>query len=240
MVKHSRLPAEERRQSILLAAVPLFAEFGFKGTTTRMIAASAHVSEALLYKHFPSKDAIYSELQELCCADKKEVSEKVKALEPSTSTLIYLIYYLISTIFQGDRGEDETGFQHRDLQRLMANSFLEDGVFATVFLDHNIAVWEPILMRSIEAAIASGDMIEDWLHPSARWWLGHHLAVACGLLNLPAETVIPYSFPIEDLLNHAVRFALRGMGLTDKAIATHYNPGVLALFKQNLHRQSSQ
>ena len=235
MAMSNRLSAQERRQSILHAAVPLFAELGFKGTTTRMIAAAAHVSEALLYKHFPSKDAIYSELQQLCSIDKKEVSQKIKALEPSTSTLVYLIYYLISTIYQGDRDAAEMGFEHRDLQRLMANSFLEDGAFATVFLDHNIGIWEPILIRSIEASIASGDMISDWLHPTARWWLGHHVAVACGLLNLPEEQIIPYSFPREELLDHTVRFALRGMGLTDKAISAHYNPGVLALFKRNLH-----
>jgi len=38
----------------------------------------------------------------------------------------------------------------------------------------------------------------------------------------------------EELLNYAIWFALRGMGLTDKAIGTHFKPKALALsFAEN-------
>ena len=46
--------------------------------------------------------------------------------------------------------------------------------------------------------------------------------------------MIRYGLPREQLIDQAVRFALRGMGLTDAAIAVHYNPQAMALFTANL------
>jgi len=57
-----RLDSDERRKAIVEAAVPLFARNGFSGTTTRELAAAAGVSEALLFRHFPSKQSVFLEL----------------------------------------------------------------------------------------------------------------------------------------------------------------------------------
>ncbi|MGF1624025.1 MAG: TetR/AcrR family transcriptional regulator [Alphaproteobacteria bacterium] len=58
-----RLPAEARRAAILAEAAALFAEDGF-GASTRTLAARLGISQAALYKHFPSKDAIVAALFE--------------------------------------------------------------------------------------------------------------------------------------------------------------------------------
>ena len=54
-----RIPAEERRQQILDLATELFARQGFQGTTTRQIAQQAHVNEAIIFRHFPTKEELY-------------------------------------------------------------------------------------------------------------------------------------------------------------------------------------
>lgn len=54
-----RLAAPERREQIVSAALESFSRTGFSGTTTREIAAAAGVSEALLYRFFPDKEALY-------------------------------------------------------------------------------------------------------------------------------------------------------------------------------------
>jgi len=54
-----RLSANGRREEILHGAMGLFAEKGFRGTKTREIARSLGISEALMFKYFPSKDALY-------------------------------------------------------------------------------------------------------------------------------------------------------------------------------------
>lgn len=50
---------EERRAAILQAAVKLFAERGFRGTTTRALADAVGVTEPVLYEHFKSKRDLY-------------------------------------------------------------------------------------------------------------------------------------------------------------------------------------
>lgn len=47
------------REKILAAARALFAARGFKGTTTAAIARHARVNEALIFRYFPAKQALY-------------------------------------------------------------------------------------------------------------------------------------------------------------------------------------
>ena len=54
-----RMPADVRREQILQTAVELFSQKGFKGTTTKEIAKAAGVSEAIIFRHFASKDELY-------------------------------------------------------------------------------------------------------------------------------------------------------------------------------------
>lgn len=53
-----RLPAEDRRRTILEAALSLLAEGGYAGMTTARLARKAGVTEPILYRHFPSKRAM--------------------------------------------------------------------------------------------------------------------------------------------------------------------------------------
>ena len=57
----TRLPAEERRASLLSAACGLFASRSYHGTTTADIARAAGVTEPVLYRHFPSKGDLFAE-----------------------------------------------------------------------------------------------------------------------------------------------------------------------------------
>jgi len=56
----SRLTAEQRRQHFIDAALHLFSTRGVRGTTTRAIAEAAGVSEALLFRHFATKQDLYA------------------------------------------------------------------------------------------------------------------------------------------------------------------------------------
>jgi AcrR family transcriptional regulator len=57
--KRTRLRGAERREKILDAARKVFLENGFAGARTRRIAEEAGITEALLYRYFPSKSAIF-------------------------------------------------------------------------------------------------------------------------------------------------------------------------------------
>jgi AcrR family transcriptional regulator len=54
-----KLTASERREAILAAAGELFAKKGFDGTRTKDLAKSCGVSESVIFKHFPTKKALF-------------------------------------------------------------------------------------------------------------------------------------------------------------------------------------
>ena len=56
----ARMKGDERREQILATAVNLFSRNGFRGTTTKEIAQAAGVSEAMVFRHFANKEALYS------------------------------------------------------------------------------------------------------------------------------------------------------------------------------------
>src|SRR5215470_12792181 len=121
-----RMTSDLRRQLILSAAKRCFARHGFAGTTTKSVAAAASISEALLFKHFPSKAALYAEiLSEECEAD-PELAHLL-GQEPSTATLVELIRGMVRHFLQVSDGPDREDEQRL---RLMASSHLDDGEFA--------------------------------------------------------------------------------------------------------------
>jgi AcrR family transcriptional regulator len=54
------MSSEERKASIVESACRLFSEKGFRGVTTRELAASVGVTEPVLYEHFRTKRELYS------------------------------------------------------------------------------------------------------------------------------------------------------------------------------------
>lgn len=63
-IRPARMPAHVRRADILSIAARVFSTSGFVGTTTRDIAREIGITEAALYRYFPSKEAIYTAILE--------------------------------------------------------------------------------------------------------------------------------------------------------------------------------
>ena len=65
------MAGEERRLQILRVAMRLFSQRGFVGTTTKEIALAAGVSEAMVFRHFATKEELYSAIldQKACLHD---------------------------------------------------------------------------------------------------------------------------------------------------------------------------
>jgi TetR/AcrR family transcriptional regulator len=59
------MPAADRQRQLLEVAMSTFSRRGFKGTTTKEIAAAAGVAEAVIFQHFPSKEALYAAVLKL-------------------------------------------------------------------------------------------------------------------------------------------------------------------------------
>jgi len=222
-----RLSAEQRRDAIVRAALPLFARKGFANTTTRELAEAAGVSEALIYKHFPSKESLYAEIQNTGCKDKDAGLEKLAATEPSTSTLVYIVYYLLRTIVMGKPG-DTISWEVK--HRMILNSCLEDGEFTRVLYENRFSCCFNKVQACLAAAEKSGDVVSSPISRENRVRFAHHLAAMIAINHLPKKPVIHYRVERQELLHQVVWFALRGLGLTDQAIARHYHPKSLSVF----------
>jgi TetR/AcrR family transcriptional regulator len=55
----TRLSSDDRRRQLLHHAIALFSRHGFSGTRTKDIAAACGVSEAILFRHFATKEDLY-------------------------------------------------------------------------------------------------------------------------------------------------------------------------------------
>lgn len=61
VIEVKKMKKEERRKQILDAAMTVFVEKGFKGSTTLEIAKTAEISEVTLFRYFSSKQEIFLE-----------------------------------------------------------------------------------------------------------------------------------------------------------------------------------
>lgn len=64
-----RMSAEERRESVIRAAMTEFARGGYHGTSTEAIARRVGVSQPYLFRLFPGKKAIFLAAAERCVED---------------------------------------------------------------------------------------------------------------------------------------------------------------------------
>ncbi|HET9217217.1 MAG TPA: TetR/AcrR family transcriptional regulator [Terriglobia bacterium] len=55
-----RMSREARRSQLIEIAVKYFSRFGFQGASTKAIAQEAGVTEAIIYRHFATKEHLYS------------------------------------------------------------------------------------------------------------------------------------------------------------------------------------
>ncbi|MBN2021292.1 MAG: TetR/AcrR family transcriptional regulator [Pirellulales bacterium] len=210
----SKMSGEDRRASIISAVGKVFVERGFYRTTTRELADAAGVSEALLFKHFPNKEALYGAIQMSCFQEEGlKVIERLESLEPSTSALVFLVRDLISHVLGKPPEEDEGLFF-----RLVLRSLMDEGEFTRLAIQGGPFRWVQKVAACIEAARTAGDMIDRSVNPSLGGWFVHQLISGIMVHSLPADPVIDYGVSPEELVDQAVVFCLRGMGLKEAAI----------------------
>ncbi len=219
-----RLTAEERREAILVAAIPLFAERGYESVTTKEIAKAAEVSEALLYRHFEGKKGIFDAIECACVAEASEPAHRFRDLDESTETLVILIFALMWKIQEGPEASRE---HHRRMQRLVWRSLFADGALAADFLARTSRPWVEKMRSCLRAAIEAGDIEMDPEEAELGIWLGHHLSCAIALYGLSGREIVSYPGGSERLVTRSVEFCLRGIGMTTEAIRRTYDPDQL-------------
>jgi AcrR family transcriptional regulator len=214
------MTSDLRRQLILGAAKRCFARNGFAGTTTKSVAAAAAISEGLLFKHFPSKAALYAEiLAEECEADPDLAH--LLGQEPSTATLIELVRGMVRHFLGVAAGPDEEEAQRL---RLMTTSHLDDGEFARLLYGKVGDLIGRVFIASLDRAVEAGEASRIGNEPLNLFWFAHHTALMAALSRLPAVPCLTYG-NAPDLERQLCEFLLRGIGLHEAAIIFHLSRG---------------
>jgi AcrR family transcriptional regulator len=186
------------------------------------------VSEGLLFKHFPHKEAIFTAMQLSCCTEQDiGYFEKLKALEPSASTLVLLVHFLVSRIVGGGAAPDDDKVIQN---RLMLRSLAEDGEFARLLLGKAASEWVPKIEECLLAAAKAGEAVVGPVQPRLGAWFTQHLAAMIVLHLLPPTPVVDYGASRTELVEQSVWFTLRGIGLKEEVIERNYNRKVIAGF----------
>jgi len=125
----ARMAGEERRLQILAVAVSLFSQKGFRGTTTKEIATAAGVSEAMVFRHFTTKQELYSAiLDHKACASGR--------FDPAETAAVPMQRKDDRAVFESlalgalDHHENDPQFQ-----RLLLYSALEKHELSQMFFD---------------------------------------------------------------------------------------------------------
>lgn len=216
----TRLDSDERRRAIVTASLPLFAHKGFAGATTKELAEAAGISEALLYRHFPSKKLLYEEILRLGCEGDPAL-ERLAALEPSSASLVLMMRFMVRHFLRdGDRVDFDTRL------RLLLHSCLEDGEFARELCDWVFEHVHPLFAASIEAALEAGDVRPGPIASTNGFWFAQHVAAMAACFMLPGRSCVRYEGRVESLVDEATWFILRGIGMRDEAIAAGLATGM--------------
>ncbi|HNY64941.1 MAG TPA: TetR/AcrR family transcriptional regulator [Deltaproteobacteria bacterium] len=226
METRKRLSFDQRQRLIVERVREVFAHKGLEGVTTKELARVAGVSEGLLYKHFPTKQALFQAMLDSIEKDLPDEIHEIMKLEPSTETLVAIVHALATMfLFEHSDGMD-------DVTRMYLRSLAGDGEFARVLLKRPYEVLIPKLEECIRAAIASGDVVDSPVAHSLRAWFTERLAFMLMAEHLPAAPIMEYSVSRDRLACSAVWFLLRGMGLKEEAIRRCYPAGARSLHEE--------
>ena len=125
----TRMAGEERRLQILAVAVSLFSNRGFRGTTTKEIAQAAGVSEAMVFRHFATKEELYAAIldHKACSGGKFEPAEMAAdGIARKDDRAVF------ESLALGALKHHEND---PDFQRLLLHSALEKHELAQMFFD---------------------------------------------------------------------------------------------------------
>jgi AcrR family transcriptional regulator len=160
----ARFSSADRREQILEVATGLFAQQGFQGTTTKLIAERSGVTEALIFRHFPSKEELYWSVIERKidgAAPQEHLLENLEAGGDDLSVLSRVAFEVLER-----RAKDQT------LSRLLLYSALEKHELSERFFRNYIANYFEVLARFVRQGIAAGRFRKVDPMLAARGFLG--------------------------------------------------------------------
>ena len=183
VVEPLRLTADERRGAILTAARHEFARRGFRGARTAAIAAGAGCSEPMLYKHFPSKQALFAAVLTDATEAMKAMVDELVAGSPGP---------MAGMLAVAERAASDPLIIETIWLRTLAASLIDDpGVHAALTASLNEVLQR--MTNCIAAGQAAGEVRPD-IQPGLAAWILYGYTLACGHAHAVHGDAAPREF----------------------------------------------
>ena len=151
----TRMAGEERRDQILRVAMSLFSNNGFRGTTTKEIAHAARVSEAMVFRHFATKEDLYAAiLDHKACSGGGSFDPALMAAEAIKEKDDRRVFESLAL------GALDYHDHDPEFQRLLLHSALEKHKLAQMFFDEFVLKVYQFLGAYIRERQRDGAMID--------------------------------------------------------------------------------
>ena len=150
-----RMTGDERRSQILQVVIKLFSQNGFRGTTTKEIARAAGVSEAMVFRHYATKDDLYTAILDWKACEGKVTDSIALVGEAMKENDDYKVFYtmMLNALRKHERDPQ--------FMRLLFFSALEGHNLADMFIEQNIAPFYELLSAYIARRQKEGAMRKD-------------------------------------------------------------------------------
>lgn len=204
------MTAEERKLQILRVAVSLFSQRGFGGTTTREIAHASGVSEAMVFRHFATKQELYTAIldHKACSGDSMNPEQMVaEALKQKDDRAVF------EQLALGALNHHECD---PEFQRLLLHSALEGHELAEIFFEKFILRVYALLGGYIAERQRDGAMVKIDPAIVVRSFIGmiiHH-SLNNNLWD-PNRRLLKISN--EDAAKHFTNILLNGISVRDES-----------------------
>ncbi|HET9530283.1 MAG TPA: TetR/AcrR family transcriptional regulator [Blastocatellia bacterium] len=167
-----RMTGEARRQQLIEVAIRLFSQKGFRGTTTKEIALAARVNEAIIFRHFATKEDLYAAILDYKASEIR-VDEWLEELNEYALRNDYkgLFGSLASRIVEHHRCDD-------NFLRLMLYSSLEGHELSQIFFEKHVKPINEFLYGYVAGRQRAGDFREGNPKAIVRAFIGmviHHV-----------------------------------------------------------------
>ena len=159
------MAGEERRVQILRVAMRLFSQRGFRGTTTKEIAVASGVSEAMVFRHFATKEELYSAIIEQKVGIEKHDSKLEEFQRLAATNDDEKFFQAIGRAFL-EKHETDTTFLRLLLFSALEGHQLSDMFAATMAARHPLTNY---IQRRLDEGAFRGDVDAQL---SARAFLG--------------------------------------------------------------------
>lgn len=205
---------KNRREQILHESTRLFAQHGYTGTSLRVIAKACDITEAAIYRHFPSKIALYEAVIHRK-ADQHDIARFLEIQGGHGD-----IEEVLTTVAEHILGFIETD---PELLRLMHANSLESGPVAAVLFREVRLPYITYLKRELERRIEEKEVSPIDPFITSRCFIG--MVMDCALSVDTWSKISDFDFNPGDVICNNVPIFAKGLTVNQQSRKVRHQRG---------------